>query len=590
MTDTLARVRHNALMSLRPPARLRTSDWLQKNIRLPEDVSAVPGPIKLTKPQIEIADAIGDPAFERITVVKPVRVGFTTLLSGVIGSFVANEPSPILALLPTEADARDYMVSDLEPIFAASPALAGLLGNDDSENRNTLLSRRFPGGSLKIVAAKAPRNLRRHNVRILLIDEADAMDPTAEGNPLTLAERRTLSFANRKIIIGSTPLIEETSNVLRSYAASDQRIFEVCCPECGSYFELLWAHIKWDDGKPKTAECHPPCCGVPLAEKHKLAMVEQGRFRATMPDVKGHAGFRMNALISNLRNASWGRLAAEFLAKKDDPAELQVFVNTILAEGWKGSAEEVSETDLASRVEPFGLNNIPVEVLAVTAGVDVQDDRLEITFAGWTRRNEILVLGHDVIWGSPDDDTTWQEFEALSRTTWAHPLGGQIAIAAMVIDSGDGDWTEKVYGYCFPRMSRRIMAGKGVSGTRPILQMSKGKVKGGYLFLIGVDGVKTTLLNRMARGESIRFSDDLQPVYFEQLASERRVVRYVRGQPVKRFERKPGARAEALDCLVYAFAARHGVTLNFDQREAALKGEAQAKASPQVIKSKFMNR
>ena len=75
--------------------------------------------------------------------VKPVRVGFTTLLTGAIGAYVANEPAPILALLPTEADCRDY-VSDIEPIFAASPALRGALSADQEEGeRNTLLSRRF---------------------------------------------------------------------------------------------------------------------------------------------------------------------------------------------------------------------------------------------------------------------------------------------------------------------------------------------------------------------------------------------------------------------------------------------------------------
>lgn len=65
---------------------------------------------------------------------------------------------------------------------------------------------RLPGGSLKIIAAKSPRNLRRHNVRILLMDEVDAMEAGVEGSPITLAERRTLSFANRKIILGSTPM------------------------------------------------------------------------------------------------------------------------------------------------------------------------------------------------------------------------------------------------------------------------------------------------------------------------------------------------------------------------------------------------
>jgi len=74
-----------------------------------------------------LADATGDPGIGRVTQVKSVRVGLATLLTGALGSFVANEPAPILALLLTEADCRDYVVSDVEPVFEATPALRGLL-------------------------------------------------------------------------------------------------------------------------------------------------------------------------------------------------------------------------------------------------------------------------------------------------------------------------------------------------------------------------------------------------------------------------------------------------------------------------------
>ena len=229
MGTLLAAVRRRALAALIPSARLHLSEWIEREILLPEGTSALPGRVRLWPYQREIADAISDPLIERVTLVKPVRVGFTTLLTAAIGSFVTNEPCPVLVLLPTESDARDYVVSDIEPIFAASPALRGALSGDIEEaGRNTLLSRRFAGGSLKVVAAKAPRNLRRHTARVLIVDEADAAEIGAEGNPIRLAQRRTLSFANRKIIIGGTPIFEDTSHVLRRYAESDARVFE--CP------------------------------------------------------------------------------------------------------------------------------------------------------------------------------------------------------------------------------------------------------------------------------------------------------------------------------------------------------------------------
>jgi phage terminase large subunit GpA-like protein len=590
MNPTLDGIRKRVLAALVPPPRLRLAEWMERNIELPEGVSALPGAVRLWPYQRDIADAIFDPAIERVTLVKSVRLGFTTLLTGALGGYVANDPSPIIALLPTEADCRDYIVSDVEPVFEASPALRGMLSADLEEgSRNTLLHRRFPGGSLKVIAAKAPRNLRRHNARVLLVDEADGMEAGREGSPIRLAERRTLSFPNRKIVIGSTPLLEETSNVLRSYATSDQRVFEVPCPACGAFTEILWDHITWEPDRPETARFACPHCRAGIAERHKSAMVEAGRWRITHPEITGHAGFRMNALVSLLANAAWPKLVAEFLAARESPDELQTFVNTILAQGWREAGEQLDDSVIQSRAEPFGLDAIPPEVLAVTCGVDVQDDRLEVTLCGWSR-TEAFILAHLVIWGGPGDDTTWAELDELLRTRWRHPFGGFLKVDATVIDSGDGEWTDKVYSFCFPRLGRRIMAGKGVFGTRPAIQASAGKVKGGRLFLVGVDGLKGQIMHHLARGTLLRFSHTLEPIYFEQLTSERKVLRYSRGQPVRRFERKTGARAETLDCLVYAMAARQATPVMWDRREEELRSEMPPAPPPTTIRSAWLGR
>jgi phage terminase large subunit GpA-like protein len=268
--------------------------------------------------------------------------------------------------------------------------------------------------------------------------------------------------------------------------------------------------------------------------------------------------------LAGTGRASWGRLAAEFLAAKENVDELQVFTNTILAQGWAAPGAELDEGALQARAEPFGLDAIPGEVLVVTAGCDLQDDRIETTICGWTRAGEALILAHVIIWGSPaSDETVWVELDELLKSKWKHPAGGIRRVDASIVDSGA--FTDAAYAFCFPRLSRRIWAGKGMAGARPALTVAKVKTKtaahGGRLFLVGVDTVKSTVFSRLQHGRSIRFSNSLEPVYYEQLSSERRVVRYRRGRPVRRFERKHSrARAEALDCLVYNFAARSGVT------------------------------
>lgn len=556
-------------------------------MRLPEGVSATPGRVTLWPYQRGIAEAISDPVNERVTVVKPVRVGLTTLLSGTVAAYVANEPSPVMVLQPTEADARDYVVSDLEPIFAATPELKGLLSAEaDESGRNTLLSRRFPGGSLKIVAAKSPRNLRRHNVRVLLIDEADAMEPGAEGSPITLAERRTLSFPNRKIVLGSTPTLEATSNVLRSYAASDQRVFECPCPHCGDFHEIGWADIQWPEGEPLKAAYVCPSCGSVSQDRDKPAMVAAGRWRITRPEAEGHAGFRLNALVSTLANASWGKIAAEFLESKDHPDKLQVWTNTLLGQGWREAAEEIDDAALAARAEPFGLPDaIPPDVLFVTVGVDVQRDRLEMVFLGWGR-DEIFVLGQNVIWGDPMENDVWAELDTVLQTIWKHPKGGHLKVDATAVDAGDGVTMDRVQGYCRPRMGRRIFAIKGASGDRPAIRASD--TRGAKLFIVGVDSLKGQLINRLSRGKSIRFSDSLQGRFYEELASERLVVRYRRGAPIRQWERTPGRRAESLDCMVYAMAVRNLIGLDVGRREAEVASVTGPEQRANFVRSRWL--
>lgn len=592
----LADIRHRAQACLVPPPVLPLSSWIEANVTLPEGLCAVPGPLRLYPYQAQIADAIGDPEIERVTLQKAARIGFSALVAAAIGHYCVNDPSPILCLLPVESDGKDFVKSDIEPMFAASPALRGVLSADAplvgqrGKRRDTMLSRFFPGGSLKIVASHAPRNLRRHTARVLFLDEVDAMAPGDEGSPIDLATRRTLTFADRKIVMGSTPLDEETSNICRAYEASDQRIWEVPCPACGAFHNIGWADIEWPPGEPDAAAFRCPHCGDLVDEPAYKAA--EGRWRATRPEVRGHAGFRLSALSSTLANARWGVLAAEFLAAKDDPETLKVFVNTTLGEPWRSQGDDLDEGSLLSRVEDFGLAKIPPEVLVITVGADVQDDRVELSFVGWDKAGTAYVLAHQVAWGPITAGGVWQDLDDLLKQRWQHPHGGMLGVDACIVDAGDGGIYDTVLKFAEARAARRIWAGKGVPGfARPAFAQA-GKLKGARggqrLYLFAADAIKALLFARLKRGQTIRFSDSLDENYFDQLCSERLVTKFSRGQPTRFFERIPGKRAEALDGLVMAYSARQGLALNLDSREAALKLQPSATPRPNVIRSRWM--
>ena len=580
-------IRRSAMQSLRPPAAMPLADWVEANIFLPQTATALPGRMRLWPYQRGICDAVDDPGIERVTVLKSARIGYTALLSGIIAAHVANAPAPILAVQPTADDARDYAV-DLEQTFEASPSLRGLLSDEaDETGRSTMLNRRFPGGSLKFLAAKSPRNLRRHTAKILIMDEIDGFEMSPEGDPIELATMRTLTFRDRKIIAGSTPVFDH-GPATRLYDKSDKRIYEVPCPSCGEHSEIKWADIRWTDGNPESAHWVCPKSGCVVEEQHKPAMVVAGRWRATAPDVKGHAGFKISALVSPHFNARWSKLVEEFLQAKRSPETLQTFTNLVLGEPWRTEGEDLDEHELFGRREKFGLLAIPSEVLFLTIGVDCQDDRLECVIMGHGR-TDLFILGHFVLWGPIDGDAVWLELDSLIRQTWTHPLGGFIGIDAVCVDSGDGGHTQIVGSFTRPRFGRRVVSIKGVAGfSRPFLQRSG--TKGQLLWLVGSDAVKSQLFARLARGEGVRFSEDLEGVYFEQLVSERRVVRYVRGTPQARFERHKGMRAETLDATVYAWAARQLIGQNIDRRAEDLASLAAPKRAASTIKSAWLER
>ncbi len=576
MTQTLATLK-KVMATLRPPQKINLSEWMEKEIRLPSTVSGVPGKIKLYAPQKGIADAIGDPAYRQVSVLKSARIGYTTVLTGAVANFVVNDPSLMLVYLPNDDMAKSFVTSDLEPTFADSPVLQGVLSGDKSsggKDRSTMLMRQFTGGTLKILSAETPRSFRAHNARVVIMDEVDGMKPTTEGHPIPLAKRRTAQFADYKLIVGSTPDEEETSYVSGEYAKSDQRVFQVRCVECDDYSEVLWADIHWPEGQPEKAAWHCPKCGCEVEHKHKSTMVQRGRWRVTKPEVKGHAGFKINSLTSPLPNADWGLLAEEFLLAKNDPLLLKPFVNTILGEAWRTGGDRIDEFALMDSAEPFGLGGpeqqpFPEDVLAVTVGIDMQDDRGEVTYLGHTGAGELVVLDHDIVHGSYEHDEFWTDIDAIVKQRWRHPLGGEIGIDAVAIDSSNGNHMPHVYAFVKPRLRRKIVAIKGDGGRRPFILRSK-TMKKDPLWIVGVDSIKDTILNRIQHGKIFRFSRDLPEVWYEQFTGEQAVVKMDRGRPVRKWIPVPGRRNEALDCVVYAIAAKELVTINWTQRREQL--------------------
>lgn len=196
-----------------------------------------------------------------------------------------------------------------------------------------------------------------------------------------------------------------------------------------------------------------------------------------------------------------GRDGGGVLTVKSDPPRLQTFVNTRLGEAYEDRDTAPIEAErLLSRCEPFG-EILPDEVALITAGVDTQDDRLELEIVGWGKGEESWSLDYQVLWGDPAFPEVWKQLDAVLLQRYPHVRDvPPLPISAVAIDSG-GHRTPNVMEYVQPRQNRRVWAIKGRGGPGiPAWPKRPPKLKAGQLaplYIVGVDSLKHTLISRL---------------------------------------------------------------------------------------------
>lgn len=561
LTEWRARLGALCRSVLAPPPRLTCSEWADGSRYLSSEASAEPGRWRTDRApyQRDIMDACSDPTVEDVVWMSSAQVGKTEVVNNIVGYHVDQDPSPILVLQPTQQMGEAWSKDRLAPMLRDTPALHGKVKDPRArDSGNTLLHKSFPGGHITISGANSAASLASRPIRVVLCDEVDRYPASAgtEGDPVGLAEKRTATFWNRKKIKVSTPTIKGASRIEAAFLASDQRFFYVPCPHCDHRQRLRWGHLKWENGDARTAAYCCEGCGTLIEERFKPAMLNAGEWRAHNTAART-VGFHLNALYSPW--ARWAELVAEWLEAQGNPERLKVFVNTVLGETWEEEGEKLDEDTLATRRETYAAP-VPMGAGLLTAAVDTQGDRLELKVKGWGKGEESWLVHFEQLWGDPAGDEVWTQLEALLVREWKHEGGAPLRIAACCIDSG-GHHTEAVYRFVKPRQPRRVWATKGMSMPgRPLVgRPSKANKHGVKLLPIGTDTAKDVVFARLRINTPgpgyMHFPASCDEEYFRQLTAERVMTRFVKGRPVRRYEKPAHRRNEALDLEVMNLAA-----------------------------------
>jgi phage terminase large subunit GpA-like protein len=273
---------------------------------------------------------------------------------------------------------------------------------------------------------------------------------------------------------------------------------------------------------------------------------------------------------------------------KSDPEQLRAFINTQLAQTWKTQAQSVGEIAWLSRQEDYTANTVPNGVGLITAGVDVQVDRLECEVVGWGLADESWSLDYLVIQGNPNSPLPWESLSQLLDKVYQRKDGLKMRINGMAVDSGY--LPQEAYAFARKHANRNVYAVKGQQGEGLMIfakKYSKGK-GGGRVYMLGVDSAKDKFYNLLAVKEHgpgfQHYPMDRDQTYFEGLTAEVYTVKYKKGRPYKVWEVKSGIRNEPLDTRVYAMAARYSfATLDMKKRMDTLDAKAKLVVKDDVI-------
>ena len=520
---------------------------------------------------------------------KSAQVGATEILNNIVAYFIDQDPSPILVLQPTLQMAQAWSKDRLANMIRDTDCLREKVKEPRSkDSSNTVLSKKFPGGNINIVGSNSAAGLASRPIRILLCDEVDRYEASAgaEGDPISLATKRTTTFWNRKVFLTSTPTIKNLSRIETAFEESDKRYYYVPCPHCQEKQILKWEQIRWEQGQPETAEYDCEHCGNVIEESSKQWMLENGEWIAT-EDTKKIAGFHISELYSPWR--TWKEMAIDFYAVRKQPEMLRTWVNTALGKTFDDPGESIEYAGLIENKEDYDYTSIPTEILLLTCGVDVQNDRLEAQVIGWSYNNEAWVVHYKIFHGDPSSNTVWNDLDSFLQGFYTREDGKKLKIAGACVDSG-GHHTQQVYAFCAKRNHRKVFAIKGQSQQqKPIAGRPSfiGRAKH-VLYPVGSDTAKEAIYTRLgAELRTIHFPADVDEEYFKQLTSEKRVIKYSKG--VKKFEWvKKTTRNEALDTMVYAFASLYILQPNYEKIDYLIQNNKSIQTETKISERPLM--
>lgn len=502
-------------------------------------------------------NAYNDPLVEEIIFVKPTQVGGTESLNNMIGYIIAQDPSSTLVVYPTLELAEFTAKNRIQPMIDLTKALKERYLLRDS----TILEMQFDGMYLVLAGANSPASLASRPVKNVLFDEVDKYPDLAgkEADPISLGKERTKTFPNsKKVFLTSTPTSVNGKIWKAMKRADEVRYYNVPCPHCGAYQQLLFKQIKWPKGLKDPNDIRDlayyecaHCKGI-INDSHKMPMLRHGKWESEK------SGGRVVAFHINTIYSPWvrfGDVAYEFVKCRDYPELLRNFVNSWLAEPWEDTKVKLSSELIFERQSEFNVNVVPTNAFVLTGGVDVQRNKLYWVIRAWGPFYTSWNIAHG-------EAMSFEDVEEIMNREFFNKNGESFQVNLCCIDSGDQ--TEDVYDFCYVNMDWAIPV-KGASNPMiykyriSTIDKPNSKANGSRLIIVDTHKYKDFIAARMNRSNgqgAWMVHNGIDEDYARQVTSEHKVLEKRGGRDMEVWKKKTSSSDNHyFDCEVYAAVA-----------------------------------
>lgn len=570
---------------LQIPYEGTVQEWISEYVVMPHSARSKKHDKTVMPQWTDIFNAVNNPQYRCVSVLAPPGGGKTGGIECITSWIIKESPGPTGIYSQTDETTEFWAKTRLQPVCKATPPVAALLPTNPFDIKKDEMH--FPHMYIVLGGANVT-NTQEKSLQYAIGDEVWKW----KHGLIKELEARLHDRWNGKLMLFSQG--GWTDSELESrHLQGTQHYWGFTCPCCKQWNRFTWSlfhytkifqsdgNLDWQKTeKSVTLQCS---CGKFSLEdntQNRRMVCNLGSYKQTnFNNVQEWASFQFSAF--GVWQIPWGRLVREWIiankAKEEHDMDLlQKFIQKRCVEFADASVIESLESEpLYSRRENYDADHIPSNVIALSAGVDTQDDRLEVTVWGYGNMFESWAICHRIFLGDPTSPEVWTDLEDFRLANFERMDGTMLNINIMGIDTGRHP--NDVYAYVRPRQGQKVYAFKGSSeANMPIVSRpKKSGVEKARLFMVGTDTAKTRIYSRLQiekpkdwkDGETcpgyIHFpsTDDFDETWFKQLVSEKVITKITKGERVKAYEKH--GRNEALDCRVYADAAIQILNPNF---------------------------